>query len=95
MSSVRFTPAAQADLEGIWEYTVDVWGLAQAERYVDDIQAACEGLVRRDRIGRRVEVREGYLKYPVGRHLVFYRMRGDGIEVVRVLHQRMDTERWL
>ena len=95
MSFVRFTPAAQRDLEGIWEYTFDVWGLAQAERYVDDIRDVCEGLASGKRVGRRVEVRDGYLKCPVGRHLVFYRMGSDGVDVVRVLHQRMDTERWL
>jgi len=32
MAEFRLTPAALRDLEGIWRYTVQQWGVAQAER---------------------------------------------------------------
>ena len=35
---------------------------------------------------------EGYRKFRVGRHVIFYRVIDRGIDVVRVLHQRMDFE---
>lgn len=44
MSGHALSPAAQADLEGIWDYTAQHWGDAQAERYTRDIQTACEAL---------------------------------------------------
>ena len=39
------------------------------------------------------DVRHGYRKITVGSHVVFYRQkRNDEIEIVRVLHGRMDIE---
>jgi toxin ParE1/3/4 len=39
------------------------------------------------------EVRKGYRKYPSGSHVFFYRTTADGIDVIRILHERMDYER--
>lgn len=44
------------------------------------------------RQGRPVAFRPGYLKLTVGAHLVFYRKTDTGIDVIRLLHQRMDVE---
>ena len=46
-------------------------------------------------IGRSCdEVRSGYRKHAVGSHGLYYRVvGGDVIDVVRVLHQRMDVDR--
>ncbi|MDF0602188.1 type II toxin-antitoxin system RelE/ParE family toxin [Psychromarinibacter sp. C21-152] len=95
MSRVAFTPAAAADLSDIWDHTAATWGVAQAERYTDGIRDLCTDLAEGRRTGRSVEVRAGYLKYPVGRHILFYRANEAGIELVRILHQRMDVERHL
>jgi toxin ParE1/3/4 len=39
------------------------------------------------------EIRFGYRKMIIGRHLIFYRQpSGDAIEIVRILHGRMDIE---
>ena len=35
MAEFRLSPAAGRDLEGIWTYTRDEWGLEQADRYLD------------------------------------------------------------
>ena len=95
MSHVTFSPAAVADLDGIWDYTVEQWGLDQAEHYIDSIRDACIGLANGEKQGRIVGAREGYLQYAVMRHLVFFREVGAGVTVVRVLHQRMDPGRHL
>ena len=37
-------------------------------------------------------IREGYRKYEAGKHIIFYRKIENGfIEIVRILHGRMDT----
>lgn len=48
-----------------------------------------------DRQGRKADVRDGYLKYPIGRHFVYFTRENDRIKVVRVLHQGMDVDRHL
>jgi toxin ParE1/3/4 len=93
--SIHVAPLAEADLEAIWLYTFQNWSAEQADSYHADIMSALAGLASGSRFGRDVDVREGYLKYPVGAHLVFYRVRESGIDVIRILHQRMDVARHL
>lgn len=91
------TPAAQTDLGEIWDYTCERWGEDQAEKYVREIQRALLSLVGNPLIGRPCdEVREGYRRYAVGSHTLYYRVAGnDLIDVVRILHKRMDVDRHL
>ena len=91
----RLYPLAQADLEDIWSYTASRWSAEQAESYHAAIVAAFEGLAARSEQGRLSDVRDGYFKYAVGSHLVFYRHFESGIDIVRILHQRMDVTRHL
>lgn len=94
MKRYVLTPAAQADLEGIWDYTALNWGQDQAERYTTEIRNALDGLVAGTRRARSIaEVKPGYSKYAVGSHVLFIRASQAGnIEVVRILHGRMDVK---
>ncbi len=93
--SVALSEKAKADLRGIWSYTADHWGEPQADRYYRDIIATFDLLATGARDGRRADVRAGYLKYPVGRHMVYFTSSDSRITVIRVLHQRMDVDRHL
>lgn len=94
MPGYALSPAARADVGHIWHYTVEHWSEQQAERYVRSIQAACEALSDGLRVGQPAnDVRPGYRKATVGSHVIFYRMQGNTVEVVRILYQRMDIER--
>jgi toxin ParE1/3/4 len=92
MAKFQFTPAAQSDLEGIWNYTVETWASGQAERYLRDIEAVCDGLCDGSVVSRSAEdIRAGYRKVLAGSHVVFFRTAPDrSITIIRVLHQRMD-----
>ncbi len=91
MTNYRLTPAAQVDLSSIWDYSRDHWGTEQAEAYIAEIRAAVERIAEDPRRGRPCdEIREGYRRYRTGSHLVFYVPRPDGVDVIRVLHERMD-----
>ena len=94
MSGYTLSPAAQADVENIWHYTEKHWSKLQAERYTRNIQAACEALSNGSRVGQPADdIRSGYRKAAVGSHVIFYRMQGRMVEVIRILRQRMDVER--
>jgi len=89
--SYKLSPLAEADLEEIWFYTFKTWSLEQADTYQVDIVAAFEGLAAGTKVGRPVDIRDGYFKYAVGSHFVFYRQSDSSLDVIRILHQRMDT----
>lgn len=96
MNRFRLTPAAQRDLSEIWDFTEDRWSAAQAESYLRDIQNAIERLAADPDRGRPVDdIRQSYRRYGIGSQLVFYVQRGDRIDVIRILHQRMDPGRHL
>lgn len=88
---------AQDDLEAIWDYTAQRWGVDQAERYIRDIQDAVLGLVAGTRPSQSIDdIRPGYRKALVGSHLLLFRGEDTGaVNVIRILHTRMDTERHL
>jgi len=91
------TPAAEADLEAIWDYTEEQWGRRQAERHVAAIRDAGRSLAARDYPDRDAsDVRPGFRKAAVGSHLLYFLRREDGApEIIRILHQRMDGPRHL
>ena len=91
----RLSPLAEADLENIWTYTVETWSEEQAELYHASLTSACDGLARGIKMGRVSNIREGYFKYAVGLHMIYFKQRDLGIDIIRVLHQSMDVSRHL
>ena len=91
----RLRPRAESDLEDIWLYTRDRWSVEQAESYLRTLFEAFADLASGARVGRVSDVRNGYLKYTVGSHLIYYVQAAGRVEVVRVLHERMDVTRHL
>ncbi|HEY6925825.1 MAG TPA: type II toxin-antitoxin system RelE/ParE family toxin [Steroidobacteraceae bacterium] len=86
-------PRAQNDLNDIWNYTAVRWGIDQAETYIRQLWRDIATVAERSSLGRECpEVRAGYFRYPSGSHILFYRPATDGIDIVRILHQRMDSE---
>jgi toxin ParE1/3/4 len=96
MSRFVLSPRARADLDGIWSYTAQRWGVDQAERYLRRIADAVDLVAETPALGRNCDyIRQGYQKYPVGSHVLFYRQVEDAVDVVRILHQNMDFDRHL
>jgi len=84
---------AVADLEAIWVYTVEQWGVEQADRYLKSLFTCFEDLAESPQLGRqRDEVKAGYRSFPQGRHVVFYMVVLAGIEVIGIVHQSADVE---
>lgn len=89
--SWRISIAATNDLRSIWLYTKQVWSEHQADRYckliMDEINTICNQPYAGVNYGH---VRTGYYASKVKSHLIFYRIKCDKLEVVRILHERMD-----
>ena len=96
MSDLVLSPRAKLDLSEIWDYTLLEWGADQAEKYVRELWAtmltAASDPSRSVAIG---EIRKDYRKSRYGSHVIFFKETGNGIDVVRILHQKMDFDRHL
>ena len=98
MAKIRLSRKAIADLDSIWDYTVETWSEEQAVIYYRQIYSAIQGL---NSLPAFLEIdyaiiKPGLLGFKVGRHIVFYRKHQDGsIWVDRILHEKMDYQRHL
>jgi toxin ParE1/3/4 len=97
MPGFFLTNKAKADLKDIGRYTKSKWGRAQRDKYLTMLDAHFQDLAEEPLKGRDCShIQNGYRKYSAGSHVIFYRqMATDTIEMVRVLHGRMDPERHL
>ena len=90
---VELRPKARADLDGIWNYSVQTWGVEQAERYIRAINTTFETLAEKPELGRLYkDVYENLRVYPSGSHLIFYFASEKSIDIVCVLHKSTDIQ---
>lgn len=95
MAKVRFTQKAVDDLSDIWTYTAEVWSESQADKYYEMLVAASREVAASPMpLGRSYEeIMAGLLGFRTGKHIIFYReTTDDEIEIVRILHERMDLK---
>ncbi|MBI3512128.1 MAG: type II toxin-antitoxin system RelE/ParE family toxin [Bacteroidetes bacterium] len=92
---LKLSKKALADIEGIWLFTVENWSVEQADRYYNLIFDEIEFLTKNPLSGKDyASVRKNYRCSRVQSHLIFYRIatNKETVEIIRVLHQRMDIE---
>lgn len=93
MTDWLVTPEAEIDIDGIWDHSAERWGVDQAETYIAGLQETISSIASWPEMGETYEhVRTGYRCFGYARHLIFYRNTGETIEIMRVLHERMDIE---
>ena len=94
MAEYRLSPAAERDLEAIWQYTLQRWGGAQAVRYIDLLTESFAALAEAPQAASACDhIRPGYRRLGVERHMIYLRVTEYGVAIIRVLHDRMDAPR--
>lgn len=91
----KISVKAAEDIESIWLYTLENWSKEQADRYVNLIFDEIEYIAQHPQAGKDVgHVIKNYRCSKVKSHLVFYKTIGtqETIEIIRILHERMDIE---
>ncbi len=86
---------ASRDSENIWLYTLEKWSIEQADRYLNLIMDEIEYLAEDPNSGKDYgEVRKGYFRSRIKSYFIFYKInwKNEEIEIIRILHQRMDIE---
>ena len=93
MLKIHKNQNAEDDLIDIWLYSLGEWGITQADDYLDDLNKAIKMLAANPEIGTACDyVREGYKKWPVKEHYIFYKVTLDTLSVIRVLGDSMDYQ---
>ncbi len=87
---------ARKDLKNIWLYTYENFGVAQADRYFDELESGMDTIRDNPLIGVSCDyIRAGYRQYKVNEHYIFYRISKKTIHIVRVLHDTMQAKNHL
>ena len=87
----QLSEAAARDIESIFESSKIDFGIIQTEKYFKDLKKCFELLNSNPQIGSKaLDLKSGYYRFPHRSHIIFYRIRKEGIFIVRVLHERMD-----
>jgi toxin ParE1/3/4 len=93
---VKYSLAARTDLVAIKAWTAQRFGRVQSAAYVRQIEAAMRLIADNPGLARGAEsVSAGLYKTIAGSHIAYFRNLGDVIHVIRVLHGKMNPEKWL
>lgn len=88
--SVGRRPAAESDLIEVWAYIARE-NTSAADSALDRIERVLRMLADNPLIGRaRPELGSGLRSFTIGSRVAFYRVTGEGIDLVRVLGGAMD-----
>jgi toxin ParE1/3/4 len=96
VADYKLSPRAIRDLETIWEYSFEKWGVEQANRYVDKIVAKFEVIASDPMLLPACDhIRSGYRRGLAERHMIYFRVNAKAIVIIRILHSQMDANQHL
>jgi toxin ParE1/3/4 len=91
MAEYRLSGAADADIESLYLYGLETFGMRQAEAYLARLRYVLDMLAAFPRMGRSLEnLRGGFFRFPCESHVIFYTIEADHITIQRVLYGRAD-----
>jgi len=93
---LELTPAALDDLRSIRVYTLERWGTAQENAYLDRMWEKFESILTNPAPYRgRPDLFPGCQIAAERKHVILFRVNKSTLQVVRVLHSAMDFKRHL
>jgi len=95
MVKYELTNKAVADLNEIWEYTLENWSENQADRYYDMLLGICQDIADNPELGKNYDgIKSDLFGLKTNQHVIFYRKSEvNPIEITRILHERMDLKK--
>lgn len=89
----RISGPARADLAEIWTYTFEEWGQGQADVYLEALVTRFKWLAANKSVWqKRPELGRNLYSYYHERHVIFFAKGEDSLDILRVLHERMDLD---
>ena len=92
MARFHLTNKAVEDLDSIWFYTIEKWSENQADKYYRTLSNEFQEIADTKRIIDReyIEIHPGLYGRHCQKHVIFYRLIDKEVEIVRILHEKMD-----
>jgi len=94
MGNYRLAPEAKADLERIWFWGLENWGVEAADVYFAAFFEHFEQLAEQPLLYAATDIREGYRRSVFGSDSVYYRVDGEDVEIMAIIGQQ-DASDWL
>jgi len=94
MAKYYLTNKAVDDLATIWDYTYDEWSESQADKYYLLLLTSCQEIAENPSLGKKYDnVTEKLLGFKSNQHIIFYQIISNKeVEIIRILHVRMDLK---
>jgi toxin ParE1/3/4 len=94
MKKLRVSASTERDLDGIWHYVaINSRSMEIANRAVDAITGRMSLLARTPEAGaRREEIEPGLRGFPAGDYIIYYRVSGAFVIIVRIIHGSRDQK---
>ena len=92
MASFELAPEAEADIDGIFDYTARLWGAEQGYKYLLQLNECAEKIgVGKGRYKDFSHIRPGLRSIRCQHHYIYFvRMEDMSARIVAVFHERMD-----
>lgn len=95
MASFRISATAKDDLERIWLYGLENWGIEQADEYVHQLFGRFAEIAEHPNQYPSVnDIRDGYRRSVHGTDSIFYRLAGSDVEIMAIIGSQ-DLDTWL
>lgn len=92
----RLREHAREDIKAIGKYTQEKYGLVQRNEYLLGLESHFESIAKMPQRSKpRNDIKEGYYSANYKKHVIFFIIKKDYIEIIAVLHKQMLPENHL
>ena len=93
MAAYKLTADAETDFQSLYRYSIETFGLVQANSYALDMIDTFEMLATNPFAGRDVKMNARCFVH--ASHSIYYEIEGEAVLILRILHQSQDPLRHL
>ena len=89
-----FSQTALFDLKQIHGYSAKTWSLRQADTYYFELIDNCKNLLKFPKLGKPYnKLKLKPFGFKVAKHIIFYKIEGQEIQIIRIIHESMDLKK--
>ncbi len=93
---ILLRPRAEEDLESIYDYSYEEFGLNRAVEYIHNLNNTFIKLANNPDLARKCDfIKPNLQTYQVSSHIIFFKVTKVRISIIRILHKSMDSPRHL